>query len=81
MRLAKLQINLVLAHILCNYDFEPANGEAAMPVPDRNIARLLIPERPMYVRFKLLATAMTGGDAQRKQPEDLSLVGTVPCRN
>jgi hypothetical protein len=55
MRLAKLQINLVLAHILYNYDFEPVNGGAAMPVPDRNIARLLVPEQPMYVRFKPLS--------------------------
>ncbi|KAI3391020.1 hypothetical protein diail_8115 [Diaporthe ilicicola] len=54
MRLAKLQINLVLAHILSNYDFAPVIGEATMPVPDRNIARLLIPERPMHMRFKSL---------------------------
>ncbi|KAH8742415.1 cytochrome P450 [Diaporthe sp. PMI_573] len=44
----------VLAYILYNYDFEPVNGGAAMPVPDRNIARLLVPEQLMHVRFKPL---------------------------
>lgn len=53
-RLAKLQIKLVVAHILASFDFAPVDGEATMPMPDRNASRLLIPEHQMPMRFKSL---------------------------
>ncbi|GAB1309802.1 Obtusifoliol 14-alpha demethylase [Madurella fahalii] len=57
MRLAKLEINLILVHMLANFDFELSDEQGrrkvgAMPRVDRNMLRPEKSHVPIYIRYK-----------------------------
>lgn len=57
MRLAKLEINLVLVHMLANFEWELSDKHGGrkvgeMPPVDRNLLRPEKPRMPVYIRYK-----------------------------
>ncbi|KAI1410685.1 cytochrome P450 [Hypoxylon sp. FL1857] len=57
MRLAKVQINIILVHMLANFDFELSDEKGrqklgTMPSVDRNLLRPEKSHVPIYIRYK-----------------------------
>lgn len=57
MRLAKLEINLVLVHMLANFGWELSNKHGdrkvgEMPPVDRNLLRPEKSRMPLYIRYE-----------------------------
>ncbi|KAK2593058.1 hypothetical protein QQS21_009266 [Conoideocrella luteorostrata] len=57
MRLAKLQITIVMVHLLSSFEFEPSDRKGSkstciLPTVDRNTYRLDKPKVPILVRYK-----------------------------
>jgi hypothetical protein len=57
MRLAKLLITMVVAHLISIAEFEPSQHDGAdntiIPLWDRNSLRMEIKDDPVYLRYKL----------------------------
>ncbi|EXU99416.1 cytochrome P450 [Metarhizium robertsii] len=57
MRLAKLEISMVIAHLLAHFEFEPSDGKGCklrepLPLVDRNEYRLKKPKGTVYIRYR-----------------------------
>ncbi|KAI0003478.1 cytochrome P450 [Xylariaceae sp. FL0662B] len=57
MRLAKLEVNLIVVHLLANFEFELSDKKGRrnvglMPFPDRNMLRPEKSRVPIYIRYK-----------------------------
>ncbi|KAI0860526.1 cytochrome P450 [Xylaria cubensis] len=58
MRIAKLEINVIIVHLLANFELEISDKQGCsrlgtMPSVDRNMLRPEKPQIPIYVRYKL----------------------------